>query len=49
MQAAEFVAGMVVSSRQTGYLLGATEPPTEAEIDSIATEAAARFMRAYAL
>ena len=49
MQAAEFFAGMVVSSRQTGYLLGATEPPTEAEIDSIATEAAARFMRAYAL
>jgi AcrR family transcriptional regulator len=47
-EAAEFFAGMVVSSRQTAYLLGAPLDLTEAQIDRIATEAAARFMRAYA-
>jgi TetR/AcrR family transcriptional repressor of mexJK operon len=48
MEAAEFFAGMVVSSRQTAYLLGAGPALTEAEIDRVATEAAARFMKAYA-
>jgi TetR/AcrR family transcriptional regulator, mexJK operon transcriptional repressor len=48
MQAAEFFAGMVVSSRQMAYLLGVPLPVTEREIDHIAVEAASRFMRAYA-
>lgn len=49
MEAAEFFAGMVVSSRQTAYLLGVPMAITEAEIDRIAREAAARFMRAYSV
>jgi TetR/AcrR family transcriptional regulator, mexJK operon transcriptional repressor len=48
MEAAEFFAGMVVSSRQMACLLGvAGRPPAEA-IDRIAVEAARRFLRAYA-
>lgn len=48
MEAAEFFAGMVVSSRQMAYLLGADFRLNDHDIDRIATEAAARFMRAYA-
>lgn len=48
LEAAEFFAGMVISSRQTAYLLGVGPELTQAEIDRVATEAAARFMRAYA-
>jgi AcrR family transcriptional regulator len=48
LEAAEFFAGMVVSSRQTAYLLAEDLGLTEAEIDRIAREAAARFMKAYA-
>jgi TetR/AcrR family transcriptional regulator, mexJK operon transcriptional repressor len=48
MEAAEFFAGMVVSSRQTAYLLGVPLDLTAADIDRIATEAAARFLKAYA-
>lgn len=48
MQAAEFFAGMVLGSHQTATLLGVDPGLDEARIDRIATEAAARFMRAYA-
>jgi len=47
-QAAEFFAGMVVGSYQTAALLGVDRPLDEATVDQVATEAAARFMRAYA-
>ena len=48
MQAAEFFAGMVIGHRQTRSLLGLATPLSPAEIDRIATTAAARFLRAYA-
>ena len=49
MQAAEFFAGMVLGSHQTATLLG-VDPQLDADrIDHIATEAAIRFMRAYAV
>jgi TetR/AcrR family transcriptional repressor of mexJK operon len=48
MQAAEFFAGMVIGHRQTGALLGMSKPPTPADIERVAREAAARFLRAYA-
>ena len=47
-QAAEFFGGMVVSTRQMAGLLGVPQTFTEADIDTIAVEAAARFVRAYA-
>ena len=49
MQAADFFAGMVLGSRQTATLLGVDPGLDDARIDQIATEAATRFMRAYAL
>lgn len=48
LQAAEFFAGMVMGRYQTPSLLGVDIGVTEAEIERVATEAAARFMRAYA-
>ena len=48
LQAAEFFAGMVLGSHQTATLLGVDPQLDEARIDGIATEAAARFLRAYA-
>jgi AcrR family transcriptional regulator len=48
LQAAEFFSGMVISARQVAGLLGAGKSLTQAEIDRIAEEASARFMRAYA-
>lgn len=48
MQAAEMFGGMVLGSHQIAVLLGARRPINEAEIDATATEAARRFMRAYA-
>lgn len=47
-QAAEFFASMVLGSHQTAGLLGVEPELDEARIDAIATEAAARFLRAYA-
>lgn len=47
-EAAEFFAGMVIGSYQTAALLGVERPLTEALVDRVATEAAARFMKAYA-
>lgn len=47
-QAAEFFAGMVLGSFQTATLLGVETGLDEARIDRIATEAAHRFLRAYA-
>lgn len=47
-QAAEFFAGMVLGSYQTAGLLGVDRGLTAADVDAIASEAAARFMRAYA-
>ena len=49
VEAAEFFAGMVISSRQTAYLLGVPLGLTDADIDRIAREAATRFMKAYAI
>jgi AcrR family transcriptional regulator len=46
-QAAEFFGGMAIGSYQMAGLLGADRTLSEAEIDAIAREAAARFMRAY--
>jgi AcrR family transcriptional regulator len=48
MEAAEFFGGMVVSTRQTALMLGMPLTLTEADLDHIAGEAAARFLRAYA-
>jgi AcrR family transcriptional regulator len=48
LQAAEFFAGMVLGRYQTPSLLGVDLGVTEAEVERVATEAAARFMRAYA-
>jgi TetR/AcrR family transcriptional repressor of mexJK operon len=47
-EAAEFFAGMVIGSYQTAALLGAPQMLDPARIERIATEAARRFMRAYA-
>ena len=48
MEAAEFFAGMVIGALQTATLLGVDLGLDDARIDHIATEATARFMRAYA-
>ncbi|HEY8573547.1 TetR/AcrR family transcriptional regulator [Phenylobacterium sp.] len=48
LEAAEFFAGMAIGSYQTAALLGVERPLTEPQIDRIAREASARFMRAYA-
>jgi TetR/AcrR family transcriptional repressor of mexJK operon len=48
MQAAEFFAGMVIGHRQTRSLLGIDGQLTPAEIDKVANDAAARFLKAYA-
>lgn len=48
MEAAEFFAGMVLGSYQTAALLGVDKALDEAKIDRIATEAARRFLKAYA-
>ena len=47
-EAADFFAGMVISHRQVAGLLGLESDLTPSRIDRIATEAARRFMRAYA-
>lgn len=47
-QAAEFFAGMVVATHQIAALLASAQQVSDADIDRIADEAAARFMRAYA-
>ncbi|WP_411286901.1 TetR/AcrR family transcriptional regulator [Phenylobacterium sp.] len=49
LEAAEFFAGMAIGSYQTAALLGVVRPLSEARIEAIAAEAAARFMRAYAV
>ena len=49
LQAAEFFAGMVINSQQSAALLGVPVTLTEAKADAIAREAAARFMKAYAV
>jgi AcrR family transcriptional regulator len=46
-EAAEFFAGMVIGSYQTAALLGVGRDLDEAKMERIASEAAARFMRAY--
>lgn len=48
LQAAEFFAGMVLGRYQTPSLLGVSIGLTEEEIEQVSSEAAARFMRAYA-
>jgi hypothetical protein len=48
LQAAEFFAGMVIGSHQNAALLGMPINLTAARIDELATEAAERFLRAYA-
>ena len=48
-EAAEFFGGMVVASYQTALLLGVEIDLDEARIERIATEAARRFIRAYAV
>jgi len=48
LEAAEFFGGMVLGRFQTAALLGAPIVLTDAEIDRVAEEATARFMRAYA-
>lgn len=48
LQAAEFFGGMVLGRYQSAALLGVEIRLTDAEIDGVAQEAAARFMRAYA-
>lgn len=48
LEAAEFFAGMVIGSYQTAGLLGVARPLDAGVVDRIVTEAAARFMRAYA-
>lgn len=47
-EAAEFFAGMVLGSYQMAALLGVDRGLDEAAVERIATEAATRFMRAYA-
>jgi TetR/AcrR family transcriptional repressor of mexJK operon len=48
MEAAEFFAGMVIGSFQTAILLGIDVALDEARVERVATEAAARFLKAYA-
>lgn len=48
LQAAEFFAGMVLGRYQTPSLLGVDLDLTDGEIERVAAEATARFMRAYA-
>lgn len=48
-QAAEFFAGMVSGSHQTAALLGVDSALEEAAIEAIVTEAARRFLKAYAV
>lgn len=48
LQAAEFFAGMVLGRYQTPTLLGVAVGLSDDEIEQVAQEAAARFMRAYA-
>ncbi|MFI4936380.1 MAG: TetR/AcrR family transcriptional regulator [Caulobacterales bacterium] len=47
-EAAEFFAGMVISQHQMQALLGLPSALTAERLERIATEAARRFMRAYA-
>ncbi len=47
-EAAEFFAGMVIGSFQSAMLLGVELQLDEAKVDRVATEATARFLRAYA-
>ncbi|WP_269715073.1 TetR/AcrR family transcriptional regulator [Caulobacter sp. NIBR2454] len=47
-QAAEFFAGMVSGQRQLRALLGLNPPMSPEQIDSLAREAADRFVKAYA-
>lgn len=47
-EAAEFFAGMVIGSYQTAFLLGVPLDLDAARVERIATEAAARFLKAYA-
>ena len=47
-EAAEFFGGMVVSTRQMAVMLGVRQDFTDAALDRVATEAAARFLKAYA-
>ena len=46
--AAEFFVGMVIGGHKVAGLLGQGRDLPAAEIDRIASEAARRFMRAYA-
>ena len=46
--AAEFFAGMVIGSHQSGRLLGVESDLAPASIERISREAAARFVKAYA-
>ena len=48
LEAAEFFGGMVLGRYQTATLLGQQLELTDGEIDRVAQEATARFMRAYA-
>jgi AcrR family transcriptional regulator len=48
MEAADFFGGMVISHHHLSALLGLPSELDEARIERIATEAARRFMRAYA-
>lgn len=48
LEAAEFFAGMVIGSYQSAALLGVDRGLDLQKVDRIATEAASRFMRAYA-
>ncbi|MFN9927178.1 MAG: TetR/AcrR family transcriptional regulator [Phenylobacterium sp.] len=47
-QAAEFFAGMVAGSYQTAALLGVNPELSPSTVEAIVTEAARRFLRAYA-
>jgi AcrR family transcriptional regulator len=47
-EAAEFFGGMVVSTRQMAVMLGVPQALSDEALDRIATEATARFLRAYA-
>jgi len=48
LEAAEFFTGMLLGSYQTASLLGVERALDEAKIERIASEAAARFLKAYA-
>jgi len=48
-EAAEFFGGMVVSTRQMALMLGVRQHFTDAELDRVAAEATARFLKAYAV